>query len=889
MAKCNVFLDGRINLNVVKDNSVENIIFCKPFEDSLDNVCLFETKEKEFICKYVYENGEKFIISDVVLEDGSCLKNVKFKIFIVEKGDLPFCTLNTKTSQKSSFVSNQNKTVLEEYTPNKKYLDEEYVSSNTEIFEIKENYNEIISNAKEAEKRLLKKEKLLEEERLKFLKEKEIFEKNKIIEKEIKDQKQSLIKEFLDSTEKQEKLFKDTVEKYTDEIDYKIENKSEKNLNLLKKEILLFTKDLQEARSHEIKTQLIEKLNDKEKILKENLKNIQGEVLKSLVEKYSELKDSYDDNFDKFKTKMFHELGAVNKKTLQSFFKEGKIILDKNRDSYKSELKKLAESSEAALKEKKENIDKNLKNILENVKDLLEKKTPEIDKKCSLIFEKAKQFTDTENVKLRKYVDDKVRVSSEDAKNYARRILELGSGGGSVAVQYAKGGIIDGPLNITGTILSAGIDLNSIFSSPTASGIVQTLSFDYNTNILSILPGNSVSLSSINLTFASVSANYESTYNNVFSNSATWGTGGSTDSIINANSANWNNTYSTVQTNSSNWVTLPYIENNYFNITGGSINGNVTISGNLSALGNSYFVNSYFLTTSSLSVVNTGVGPAVYIYQAAGPYPVARFIDGDGAEVLHVGNANSSYGGKVGVNTDSPSSELTVNGSISSNGNIFVSGGNSVKWNSTFTTVANNSSNWDLAYNQISTTTSQINFLSGEIQKNEYQNIYSNYETLDEFVTNPHSNLYLGYTVTLSSNNRVYILAGNNQNNTDHYIELNTNPERPIYKAQSLNNTGVIVDSFDLADFTSAKYLLQINTNFNNEVYYSEINVLGVASTGESVATEYGQLYTSPLISEYSSYISSGKLFLSATFISYTSDPTKKYIIRGLRSNFYKI
>jgi len=99
---------------------------------------------------------------------------------------------------------------------------------------------------------------------------------------------------------------------------------------------------------------------------------------------------------------------------------------------------------------------------------------------------------------------------------------------------------------------------------------------------------------------------------------------------------------------------------------------NVTIQGNLTALGSSTFKNTIFSTTSALSVVNTGPGPALYVYQAAGTSDVASFYDGDGIEVLHVGNAQGGGNplGKVGINTSFPSTELTVNGAISSNGNI---------------------------------------------------------------------------------------------------------------------------------------------------------------------------------------------------------------------------
>jgi hypothetical protein len=114
---------------------------------------------------------------------------------------------------------------------------------------------------------------------------------------------------------------------------------------------------------------------------------------------------------------------------------------------------------------------------------------------------------------------------------------------------------------------------------------------------------------------------------------------------------------------------------------------NVTIQGNLTALGSSTFKNTIFSTTSALSVYNTGPGPALYVFQAAGPYDVASFYDGDGIEVLHVGNANPGGRGFVGINESYPGAELTVNGTISGNRTITVAGGSSNQWNSVYTTV----------------------------------------------------------------------------------------------------------------------------------------------------------------------------------------------------------
>ena len=88
-------------------------------------------------------------------------------------------------------------------------------------------------------------------------------------------------------------------------------------------------------------------------------------------------------------------------------------------------------------------------------------------------------------------------------------------------------------------------------------------------------------------------------------------------------------------------------------------------------MGTATFANTIFTTTSALSVVNTGPGPALYVFQASGPYDVASFYDGDGIEVLHVGNAGPGGLGKVGINESFPNEELTVRGSISATETIY--------------------------------------------------------------------------------------------------------------------------------------------------------------------------------------------------------------------------
>jgi hypothetical protein len=104
------------------------------------------------------------------------------------------------------------------------------------------------------------------------------------------------------------------------------------------------------------------------------------------------------------------------------------------------------------------------------------------------------------------------------------------------------------------------------------------------------------------------------------------------------------------------------------------VGGHLTISGNLTALGNSYFANTLFTTTCAISVVNNGPGPALYVYQGPGASDVASFYDGDGVEVLHVGNCDPGQQfGKIGINTGDPNRELTVKGSVSATGSLNVS------------------------------------------------------------------------------------------------------------------------------------------------------------------------------------------------------------------------
>ena len=103
-------------------------------------------------------------------------------------------------------------------------------------------------------------------------------------------------------------------------------------------------------------------------------------------------------------------------------------------------------------------IEESKKTILDEVA-LIKNSVP------SIVVEKTLETKGDVNVKsiktdLEKSISNRFNLELANV----RRIIELSSGGGSVAVQFANGGIMRGNLNVTGQILSAGVDLATIFS-----------------------------------------------------------------------------------------------------------------------------------------------------------------------------------------------------------------------------------------------------------------------------------------------------------------------------------------------------------------------------------------------------------------------------------------
>ena len=98
MQHVDIILDNRVQCSFIETTEVENIIFCRPLEESLDNVSVITTSDNEFIHSYVTESNDNYLVTAVTLSDGTVYEGVKFKIVPVEEGkQLPSSIINLST------------------------------------------------------------------------------------------------------------------------------------------------------------------------------------------------------------------------------------------------------------------------------------------------------------------------------------------------------------------------------------------------------------------------------------------------------------------------------------------------------------------------------------------------------------------------------------------------------------------------------------------------------------------------------------------------------------------------------------------------------------------------------------------------------------------------
>jgi len=212
----------------------------------------------------------------------------------------------------------------------------------------------------------------------------------------------------------------------------------------------------------------------------------------------------------------------------------------------------------------------------------------------------------------------------------------------------------------------------------------------------------------LNSAFNSLSSNWQSAY-----------------LTVSSLSANWQTTYTTVCTNSASWDQTRLDLSNYLPLTGGTIDGNLSIHGN------------FFVTGSSalISAVNLIVNDPLIYLAADNPSDsldigiVGSFTEAPigyqhtGLVRLHDTNEWSLFSGlttepasATAISRTDPTFTIdTLNanlkgnllqntnvfGYLSSNDVVYAKGGDSDKWNSTYTSVCSNSAKWETAFDSI--------------------------------------------------------------------------------------------------------------------------------------------------------------------------------------------
>jgi hypothetical protein len=598
-----------------------------------------------------------------------------------------------------------------------------------------------------------------------------------------------------------------------------------------------FVKRLKEARK-DLKTRELEN----KKLLSEinALEKAHIELNDSVNKREANIVESHD-KLDRSVNKALSRLGQTNKElsnsreqfeNVQSDLQDRINKAEERVKQYYNDHIKTVEDSVFTNIRKKEIIDvvKNSKAQiiaeLDNARGLKQQVT-------SFIKEATEDYDPVKgNKNFLKSLERRISKKFEEEMVRVKRMIEFGGGGGS-GNELNKGGTIRGTLNVEGNILSGGTNLDLLFARSGTTGGSGTIAGSGTASNVTLWDG----ISSI------------------------------TDSKL-------------VQTSAgmilSGGLNTEYIElsteTGTFNLSANNdqgfvIGGASTIQGNLSVLGEFTYIDTIVSITSALSVVNHGTGPAFYAEQTGANQPIAKFVDTEGGEIVF------DDGGKVGIGTASPAEKLTVTGNISASGNI---SGQQIKSTTLSATGRVDASN-------ISTIENKVEGLYSYLINNFDTNQITTATSLTDFVDNfSKAGLTPGDVITLSAINTAYILGDNDGSTNTDWLEVNLKPNFLFYRSNKSNYA--ILDSVPLSASNSSKYIIQVEDETDNAIFYGEVNV--VSNGTIAVATEYALNHTTvfPFV-EFGAEVINNRVSLSAMALE--GKNMSNFTFKGNRSNLF--
>jgi len=278
--------------------------------------------------------------------------------------------------------------------------------------------------------------------------------------------------------------------------------------------------------------------------------------------------------------------------------------------------------------------------------------------------------------------------------------------------------------------------------------------------------------------------------------------------------------------------------------------GDSTVYGNLSVIGDFTYIDSTVSVTSALSVINTGLGPAMYVEQAGVGETIAQFKDTEGGTITITDGANINMDGGIqsnSVNTATVSATGRVDGS------------------------------------NISTIENKVEGLYSYLINNFDTNQITTATSLTDFVNNyPKTDLDPGDVITLSAINTAYILGDNDGSSNSDWLEVNLKPNFLFYRGNMSDYA--TLDCVPLSSAKSSKYIIQVEDNSDGALFYGEINVVSDGTI--AVATEYALNHTTvfPFV-EFGAEVVNGRVCLSA--VALESKNMNNFTFKGNRSNLF--
>ena len=485
--------------------SVFGVDITPKFTDDNKNVLIVTSKKEIFFdvyeCTY---NDKNIIVEKVGTSDG--LPVVSFEA--VKNNKKYKCEALLVESEKSELLLNENhlqflkdiqkttvKTIIEEKV-------NKVIPSNT-IYEdkVKDVSEKIIKESQE------KAQKLYDNKLKEYKKHKQLIAKQaeEYLNEKTESIRQELYEQYIDFLSSNDKKVNNLVKSNIDDITLSIDennkeilSKVDKLSNLNKEELAKIlseniininnnldskVKDLNDQLDiilHDSNTKL-NKLDEKtSRLLEKNIKHT-DEIVKNITSKIEQVDEKIEDyKIDTFKHVV--EKVADNKTEIEASLKNTISKINEQVDIKRDEVEKILAAELSNINEKlnifSEEEDKKYKQLLENLNNLNKGEVKEIlsekinDKQLnSLKLDISKQF--------------------QNEMMSIKRLIEMSSGGGSVAKQFANGGTMDGSLNVTQNILSGGRNLDEIFNTDT-SITLQDVTDNGNTTTNSISTNNTI-------------------------------------------------------------------------------------------------------------------------------------------------------------------------------------------------------------------------------------------------------------------------------------------------------------------------------------------------------------------------------------------------------------